>query len=229
MKKNLFLTLFIGVLTLLINMNVYSAIKNNGSGQKGYDGGGDGVGRITSNANNSIEFYIIQGSGYYLSANSYVQKLLEQVELKDIQGLDFDELGIVVDNAISKMTDAEETYEILIRVAEVTPYNENTQIKLREFAYDSFMTENKLIESVFKTVKGYLKVGDITGCYRWTHSKLKDIKRMLISIKNEISQDRLPELSAFRRLDDIICETSLFGSYLASVFHALVSNKQKNN
>ncbi len=229
MKKNLFLTLFIGVLTLLINMNVYSAIACNGSGRGGYDGGGDSGGRRASSANNLIEDYIIQASGYYLSANSNVQKLLELVELKDMQDLDFHELEIVVDNAISKMTSAEMTYENLIMLAEVTPYNETTQVKLKEFGYDFFINENKLIESVFETVKGYLKVGDITGCYIWIHSKFKDIKGMLISIKSEISQGRLPEISIFRRLDNIICETSLFGSYLASVFSALVSNKQKNN
>ncbi len=222
MKKNLFLTLFIGVLTLLINMNVYSAIWSNGSGRGGYGGGGDSGGRIACPANNLIEDYIIQASGYYLSANSYVQKLLELVELKDIQDLDFNELEILLDNAISRMTAAEMTYEMLISVAEVTPYNETTQVKLKAFDYDFFMIENKLIESVFDTLKGYLKEGNITGCYRWSHSKFKDIKGMLISIKSEISQDRLPEISLFRSLDNIICETSLFGSYLASVFSAII-------
>jgi hypothetical protein len=202
--------------------NVYSIIKNNGSGRGGYGGGGDGGGRSASSANNSIEDYIIQASGYYLSANSYVQKLLELVELKDTQDLDFDELEIVVDNAISRMTSAEMTYEMLISVAEVTPYNETTQVKLKEFDFDFFMTENKLIESVFEMVKGYLKVGDITGCYRWTHSKFKVIKERLQTIKSEIAQNRLPEISTFRRLDDTICETSLFGSYLASVFSAII-------
>jgi hypothetical protein len=203
-------------------MNVYSAIFLNGSGKGGYDVGGDGGGKSGENSNNSIEDYIIQGSGYYLSANSYVQKLLELVELKDIQDLDFDELEIVVDNAISRMTAAEMTYEVLISVAEVTPYNETTQLKLKEFGFDSFMIENKLIESVFDTVKVYLKIGDITGCYRWTHSKFKDIKERLQAIKSEISQDRLPEISTFRRLDDTICETSLFGSYIASVFSEII-------
>lgn len=222
MKKNLFLKVTIVLLALLLSMNVYSLIRNNGSGKGGYDGDGDSGGRLACPMNNLIEDYIIQSSGYYLSANSYVQKLLELVEMKDIRGLNFEELEIVTDNAIFRMTAAEMTYEILIMLAEVTPYNETTQVKLKEFDYDFFMTENKLIESVFDTLKGYLKVGDITGCYRWNHSKLKDIKEILISIKSEISQGRLPEISIFRRLDNIICETSLFGSYLASVFSAII-------
>ncbi len=227
MKKSLILTLFIVVLFNLLSMNVYPYVVHNGSG-KGYDGGGGGG---DSKVNNycSIEYYIIEGASYYLSAAADIKNILKIIELKDINGIDFNSLNILVDSAIENMINTQETYDNLITEAESTPYDENIQRKLKEFGYDTFMIENGLISSLFEEVEIYLKVGDITGVYIWTQSNFTDILNMLKSIQNETSQNSLPEVSIFRRLNDTCSKTSIFGSYVARVFHTLVSNNQKNN
>jgi hypothetical protein len=225
MKKNIFLTVFIGILVIVLSMNLFSFIRNNGSG-KGYDedgGGGQGISIPQSNA--QIDFYITEGAGHFLRAKKDIQQILHIVEMQDTQGLDFTVLNWLVDSAIWHMTNALNSYRELIRKAEVTPYNQDIQAWLKGFGYDAFRLENGLNYSVFEEVKGFLQQGDITGAFQWTYSRDTEILEMLISIKIEISGEKLPGLPIFWRLNETCDLASIFGSYIARVFHALVSNK----
>ena len=67
MKKNIFLTLFIRVLSILLCMNLYPYVSSNGSG-KGYDGDGGGGQRINvlMQSNEQIDLYITEGASHYI-------------------------------------------------------------------------------------------------------------------------------------------------------------------
>ena len=211
--------LLIGMFIVLLQMNVYSLINNNGAGQ-GYDGGG---GENAAVMNITIETYIRQGAVYFLEANSEIQTLLKLVELQDIQGMDMEQLTLVLDSAAVNMKNAVGTYEQLIRQAEITPYNQAVQAALKSFNYDWFMLENQLNQNLFQQVKGFLKRGDVTGVLKQTHSGFTGILEMLHSLKQEISGGTLPDASVFRRLNETCAEVSLFGSYAADVFSAIFS------
>jgi hypothetical protein len=220
MKKNIFLTIFIWILVIVFSMNLFSFVRSNGSG-KGYDddgGEGQGLG-IPMQSNKQIDLYVTEGASHFLKAKKNIQQILDMVEMQDIQGLDFNALDWFVDSAIWHMTNALETYEKLIGKAEVTPYNQDIQAWLKEFDYDYFMLENGLNISVFEEVKGFLQQGDITGVFRRTYSRDTEILEMLISIKIEISGEKLPGLSIFWRLNETCDLSSLFGSYIARVFN----------
>lgn len=218
-NKQLILKVFIGTLIFgMLFFNSFSRIKNNGSGG-GYEEEDD---EKVNGKNITIETYIIEGGGYYLSANSDIQTILKMIEVQDIQSIDFIDLNNVLDNSISKMENAIETYENLIKKAESTPYNEYVLSLLEDFDYTNFMIENGLNSVVFKEVEGYLKEGDITGVFKNTHKGLKDILEMLNLIKVEISKNNIPELSIFWRLNETLSESSLFGSYVARVFSAIL-------
>ena len=211
--------LLIGMFIILLQMNIYSYINNNGSG-RAYEGGGGENAAIKSI---SIEAYITQGAAYFLEANSDIQTLLKLVELQDIQGVDMEQLTLVLDSAAANMKNAVGTYEQLIREAEITPYNQAVQAALKSFNYDWFMLENQLNQTLFQQVKSFLKRGDVTGVLKQTHSGFTGILEMLHSLKQEISSGTLPDAPVFRRLNEACAEVSLFGSYAADVFSVILS------
>jgi hypothetical protein len=210
--------LLIGIFVVLLSTNVYSLINNNGAG-RGYDGGG---GENAAAKNISIEAYITQGAVHFLDANLDIQALLKLVELQDIQGVDMEQLTLVLDSAAANMKNAAATYEQLIREAEITPYNQSVQAALKSFNYDSFMLENQLNQTLYQQVKGFLKKGDITGVLKQTHSGFTSILEMLNSLKQGISAGTLPDASFFRKLNETCARVSLFGSYAADVFSAIL-------
>ena len=217
-KKKLNLkVLFVLFILIIFCLNSFSYILQNGSGQ-GYTDGNEDKNIL---CNVSIESYVIQGAGYFMEANSYIQSILNRVELKDITGIDFNELYRLVDRALENIKVSRMTYGELIQLAEVTPYNREFIVKLKAFDYRSFMTGMDLNSVVFNQVRGYLERGDITGTFKHTYSKLAAIEDLLKAIKNEISFYRIPGLSLLWKLNETCTETSLFGSYAARVFHAL--------
>jgi len=213
-KNQKWLKWAIALILLIVNFNLFSLIWCNGGG-RGYEGIGNSLAGI------SIESYIVDGAGFYLAAKLDIEEILRMIELKDIQGLDYKNLNAVVDNAIANMKTAIGTYESLIQEASNTPYNEEIQKKLKTFDYTSFMLSNGLNKSTFGTVSGFLKNGDITGCFKKTYADMKNILAMLQIIKGATALNRLPDLSVTWRLNESCCEISLFGSYFARVFSAI--------
>jgi hypothetical protein len=217
-KNNLISKFFVIGLFVLLSMNVYPYINCNGGG-KGYDGdGGDGIARCSEGGNISIENLIAEGGGYYLRANSDVQTFLSMYEFQNMYGIDFDELNNSIDSAIANIKNAIDTYDALIDKAEKTPYDESIQAMLSSFNYNTFMEENGLNSIIFEEVKSYLKVGDITGIFKKVHSDFKNILEILDGIKLDISQDKLPDVSITRELNERFSEMSIFGSYVAKIF-----------
>jgi hypothetical protein len=130
-------------------------------------------------------------------------------------------LNQVIKNASTHMILCRSAFEELIRVAEATPYNLEVMYKLMDFDYDSFMKEYNLNPYVFNIVKEYLIKGDITGTYKYTNEKLKEIAFLIQKIQAEINAYRLPEISICWRLNEICAETTLFGSYIARIFKTI--------
>jgi hypothetical protein len=202
-------------LFLALGLSGFARINNNGAGD-GYttpDG--------TFSKTISIEAYITAGAGFYLSANTDIQALLDMVEMQDSQGLDFNQLARLVDSAAAHMKNAEDTYRKLIEIAEVTPYSEDVQAALKKFDYNGFMLANGLNAATFGNVEKYLESGDITGTLKKTYSDFKIISGLLNLIRGEIFATRLPGLEIFWRLNETCAEASLFGSYITRVFFAL--------
>jgi len=215
MPAKLIIAIVIGVIALTVN--VYPYIACNGSGI-GYDG----VGKSAIVISSPIEGYVIQGAGYFLNTGSAVYQLLTMVELQDSQGLDINALEKVADNAIVNIEKAAETYELLIKAAEATPYNDEVQAKLKSFDYEAFAKEYGLTGTEFFEAAMFLRRGDITGLYKRTHTRLKEIAGLLHSIIYDISNRQMPLIDSFRRLNNAFAETSLLGSYTAQVFSAII-------
>ena len=219
-KRNLEPKIMILSLIIFIfsfGVSLYPRISFNGSGS-GYDGPGDGD-RAFDNA--SIESMVVEGAGYYLLANSCIQSFLNQVELQDVRGVDYSELQRLIANAVEHITNARFAYERLVETAERTPYNPAVIEQLKDFDYDSFMLENRLNETIFKKVEGYLSNGDITGAFRHGLSVIRSIQWLLFIVANYVEFDQMPELEISWKLNELCAEFSLFGSYTARIFHSI--------
>jgi hypothetical protein len=213
-RTNLIIAVALGVMVL--TLNVYPYIACNGSG-RGYEG----VGNSAIARENPIEGYVIQGASYFLNAGSAVYQLLTMVELQESQDLDINAMEKVSDNAIANIEKAIEAYELLIKTAEAAPYNDEVQVKLKSFDYDAFAKAYGLNGTAFFEVAIFLRKGDITGLYKRTYTRLKEIAGLLKTIKYDVSRGQLPLIDSFRRLNNAFAETSLFGSYTAQVFTAI--------
>jgi hypothetical protein len=221
-QKHLFVkVLLVTVITSFLCVNVYSYIATNGAGG-GYGGSGESSGGSSiCSQNNEIEYFIILGAGNFLDAKSDVQQLLKAVELQDIRGVNYFEMQYLVENALFHMKNAQYIYDILIRTAEVTPYNESVQSLLKDFDYDAYMLENGLNKSLFDIVRQHLQAGDITGIFKRTYTKYTKIIQLLEAVKKEVYNNKMPELSIFWQLNETLDNTSTIGSYVARVFAAI--------
>lgn len=208
--------LLIGAVILFTaHFNAFSFIVHNGSGS-GFGSAGEGAG-----LNNPVEALIIEGAGYYLQANTYIQLLLKRVELRDIAGIDNSELVQVVNNALENVILTRDTYKRLIKTAKSTPYNPLVIDRLEHFAYDTFMLDNGLNTVTFKELASYLSRGDITGTFKRTYAGICSIEKLLTIIKQELSKNRMPVMPVFWKLNERCAGTTLFGSYAARVFQEI--------
>jgi len=220
-RKHLFLMVLTGICTLIIiGMNAYPFICCNGAGG-GYEGGG---GLSIIGDSDTIEDYIVKGAGYFLKADSDIQILLSMVELQDLNGIDYREMQTVVNIALENMNNARQTYEALIQKAGITPYNQSVIAILKNFDYETFRKENGLNSVIFYKVRSFLQMGDITGVFKYTHSRYLEIIELLVIIKQSVSSYRLPELAIFWRLNENTAYISFFGSYVARVFYEIDIN-----
>jgi hypothetical protein len=218
-NKNLNFIFFIFITILIfIPVKIFPIIFGNGSG-----GGYEGVGgeNDAGNSGINIEMLVVEGAGHYLNAQTDVMIFLHRVEMSGNNNGNPLELNSILQSALNNMNLAAVTYDLLIRTAEVTPYNETVIMKLKDFDYDRYMMEQGLNPFIFNGVEAYLGQGDITGMYKQTRAKLKDITGLLNLIKEDVSLFKIPPPSRVWQLNEMCFHTLIFGQYAARVFAAL--------
>jgi len=225
-KKQFILKFFIGLIILMMFYTTgFSLIFLNGSGRGYGEEGGDSVCDELKSNSSIITTYIIEGAGYYLDAYSYFNSLLTRIELSDIRGVNYIECNQLINSALYNIKYAKVTYYLLIEVAEITPYNQTVISKLKNFDYDFYMNEHTLNSVIFKDMENYLKNGDIRGVYRKIYLDVIEIEKLLTSIKDKLSLDKMPDLSILWELNEAFGDTLIFGQYGARVFYTLQKNK----
>jgi hypothetical protein len=214
-KHHILTAALVFLILILFNNNLFSYISFNGSGS-GYDDPDTGEDLKKNTA--SIDTLITEGAGYYLQGNADIQSLLNLVELQDLKEIDYLELQRLVDSALQNITNARITYEKLVIKAEATPYNPVVIEKLKAFDYNTFMNYNRLNETIFKKAAGYLCSGNITGAFRHVLAVVRYMESLLTAVKTEMDFNRL---EIYWKLNELCAETTLFGSFIARVFHQI--------
>jgi len=217
-KKNSVLKAFIFCFSLImINNYCFPWILGNGSsGGYNEDTQPPGI-----QGTLSMEILLIDGAGYFMKARSNVQAFLYMFELQDMKSIDYIKFDRLVNKAFIDIIIAGLTFEALIEVAEATPYNLNVIEQLNRFDYDTYLNENDLNPFIFGIVRDYLEKGDITGTFKYLYQRLKEIRQMLLIIRESTTENLLPELTICWKLNERCAETTLFGSYIARIFKAI--------
>ncbi|MDQ1353690.1 MAG: hypothetical protein QG657_3997, partial [Acidobacteriota bacterium] len=168
---------------------------------------------------NSIETYIEMGGGYFLKSHSDILLFLNKVEMANINGSDYNEWQGILKSALGNMRSAKETYELLIKTAEATPYNQEIIARLEKFDYASFAQANDLNEVILKEVEQRLSAGDITSCYKKVYVNMCAIEKLLGLAQNEVSLNKMPGLPLLWKLNGFYSDTLNFSQYVAMIFH----------
>ena len=222
-NNNLIVKLIIAsIIVFFVTINISSRVWNNGAGT-GYDGDDE---KLSVKDSSTIEDMIITGGSYYLNSCRYIHTFLYLYELQNEKAIsvNYEEWKQVVESALVNMSYAVETYDRLIKKAEVTPYDETVTAWLMSFDYTGYMINNGLNSVVFQCLAEFLKRGDITGLFKFIYSDLMEIKEMLVSIKGELSINKVPEISIIHKLNESCSTLSLLGSYTSRVFNENIND-----
>ncbi|MCP5046063.1 MAG: hypothetical protein GY940_02755 [bacterium] len=187
--------------------------------ETGFDEGSSqssGIGQLNGN---SIETYIIRGAGYFMRSYSDTLLVLNRIEMSDLEGVDFEQLRLMVDQAIEGMEITRDTYIQLNNKVNSTPYNPVMIGKLLVFDYQKFGVEKGLNGNIFKTVRNYLSEGDLRGAYAYFLSGVENILNNLNQVKQSVDTGNLPDNEVIWRLNQQFSEAQLFGQYVAEVFY----------
>jgi hypothetical protein len=161
---------------------------------------------------------IIDGAGFFIHSNSQYQLFLKEVELSGIYGINPEALEKALDNAITYMELANETYHLLVITANNLEYNQTVLSALNHFDYYEYLYVNRLNPVIFKQVSQFLKAGDVRGCYQRFYTATYDILERLKVIRNCVDNIIMPKIADCWRLNQLYLETQLFGQYTAEIF-----------
>jgi len=208
------LKVFIGIIILLaLNHNSFAYIIANR---------GDSIFDNDWERKFSMKSYIIEGAGYFLKSYSDYLLFLNRIEMSELNGIDYNELRIILKKAIENMQNAKNAYYNLKRTAKATPYNQDLINLLLSFDYDNFQKAKGLNRDTFKYIKIYLKKGDVRGIFCRLQKNSGKILDKLYLIKDSIDIDSFPDISILWRVNKKYSHTILFGQYAAEVFQSII-------
>lgn len=213
-KKKWVLIIFVWVLFFLtFSMNLPAVIWYNGS-----DTTFDYMGELNE--------YVITGAANFLKSYSNFLLLLSHAELgvKDLQiGKKYLETAIVsLENAIN-------IYEDLKQKAEISANKQSIIDDLKEIDYDNLKKKNRLIETIFESVKGYLKKGEIPETYKIMLSDCNTILKTLKILQEEMNKGIFPGKSKLWDINHSYSESMFFGQYVARVFSEIIKKREKTD
>lgn len=164
---------------------------------------------------------IIEAAGGFIKSHSDYQLLLREIELSASYGTNFAALQELINNAIENMNMANSTYFEIWQTSKGLDYDPVVLEKLRQFDYFSYLVENSLNPVIYEKAANYLKTGDVKGTYKEAYNATTEILQNLEILKVNIDKNKLPNINACWRLNQLYLETELFGQYVSEVFFAL--------
>jgi len=166
----------------------------------------------------SLGQLIIEAAGFFIQSNSQYQLFLKEVELSGIYGINQEAMTKALDNAITHMEMATETYLLLVKTTNNFEYNQTVLAALNHFDYTGYRDLNHLNTAIFKQVQQLLEAGDVRGSYYRFYTATEEILNRLRDIKNSMDTLKIPKIPECWRLNQLYQETQIFGQYTAEIF-----------
>jgi hypothetical protein len=210
MKK---LSLFVTIM-LLASMTVLGVVIAN-HGESGYNDEDDG----DKAANNQLETLIITGAGHFIQSHAGFQQFLHKIELAELYGVNYNELQGILNETITGIENAKTTYYDFIKLAALTPYNQEFIDALKSFDYKGFKQEHNLNAVIFSRLASLLRSGNLTGVYEEIYAKTGEIYHLLQTVKSTVDKDIFPEIPVLWEINQFYFDGYLFGQYAAMIFN----------
>jgi len=168
---------------------------------------------------------IVVAGGYYLDSHANLKLLLSQVELSELNGIDYAKARDTLCMAIDKMEMANASYLALINKADGIDYNPVVVNQLKSFDYNRFRKEFNLNPTIFKRVEHFLSKGNVRGVYKDIFIETGNILEKLYIVRESLDSDMFPTVSNLWRINQKYAEVELFGQYVAELFYKLNESK----
>ncbi len=232
-EKKVSTKILAGVLILVfLNLSAGAVICGNFS-ECGFEGepcdssgGGSSTGQYITESEGtysvSIGTLIVESAGHLLNSYSGMTRLLNNVEMTELKGSDFNAMREILYATIEDMERAKTSLTRLKEAAANRPYYRPVIYRLWLFDYCRFQQENNLLPGIFDKVKRYLYYGDIRGVYAQCLKDNEAILEQLYTLKESIDADRFPEIESLWRLNQAYVSTLLFGQYTSQVFKTIL-------
>jgi hypothetical protein len=175
---------------------------------------------LSGSSSKTMRQLVAEAASHFFYANSHFQIFLGRVELLD-EDENLSNLESILNDASYDMSKALENYKELVEMAKITPYNESVIQLLKNYDYDGFQEENKILPSVFQDVKEYLVQGDVIGVYQKIYDDTDSICKSIDDIKSNLDLQLCLTIDKIRNLSHMIMTSALFGHYIALVFAQL--------
>jgi len=213
----------LGALLIGLVFPGFSMFVGNTSGKSFEDpppGTGDTTSKVSSTTG-AIEDLVIRSATYFLKGKAHVYELSAWLEAADIDGVNFYDYQMLVNNALCDMRAARYYYQTLIKKANKTPYNRAVISQLITFDYKSFLKEYGLNTDAFGQLTSYLQVGDVRGAYARMYTYTDTIIDHLETIQRDVYYWRFPKEANIWKLNQECASMLLFGQYMAQVFYKI--------
>jgi len=221
-KQQVFLMLVMGICMILVLPQAGNALVKANDSEKAFLGS-TALKSTGLNSGATLRDYLIQGAGFFLDSYSDSLSFLKNVEMSELEGVDYSILTIPVNCALMNMEKANVAYWNLKQLADIAEYDESVIFQLKQFNYSVFMRTHKLNRDIFKKLEDFMRMGDIRGAY---HEMLKDtdaILDILSAIKLDVDAQRFPSISSLWGLNQAYSESLLFGQYMAAIFSEILN------
>jgi hypothetical protein len=212
MKK---LSLLVTIM-LVASVTVWGVVFGNHA-ESGYNGNDPDEGLKAGS--DPLKTLIITGAGHFIRSQALFQQFLHKIELAELCGLDYNQLRGILNETLAEVESAGTTYYDFIKLAAVTPYNQDFIDALRCFDYEGFRERHNLNRVILSRLASLLRSGNLTGVYEDIHAKTGEISLLLRRVKSLVDKDIFPDISILWQINRVYFDEYMFGQYAAMVFH----------
>jgi hypothetical protein len=164
---------------------------------------------------------ITDSASQLLQSASEAFLFMNEVEIAELNGLNFGAALQRVDLASAKVEQALKIFNEIIAVGSETGYDEVRIEKLKAFNYEQFARENGLNRETMTLVAKYLSQGNVLGFYYAHVANLKKLLNILNVIKKNLLDGKLSENKVLWSLLHQYNSTMMFSNYASLVFYTI--------
>ena len=164
---------------------------------------------------------ITDSASQLLQSASEAFLFMNEVEIAELNGLNFGSALQRVDLASAKVEQALKIFNEIITVGSETGYDEVRIKKLKAFNYEQFARENGLSRETMTLVAKYLSQGNVLGFYYAHAANLKKLLNILNVIKKDLLTGKLSENKVLWSLLHRYNSTMMFSNYASLVFYTI--------